>query len=99
MKGEGVFSAFSTFDSGAVRLLDFFARTGGLTGTFGFAARLTAGGPVAVSGLASGFGLLPGSGGGGISSAAGVLGRSAACKNALMRASRAGVVALLIALA
>lgn len=100
MNGEGIFSEASILGSGAVKLLGFFARTGGLTGTFGFAARLTLGGPGVDSGFASLFGLLLlGIGGGGISSDTGLFGMSAACRNALIRASNAGVVVLLILLA
>lgn len=45
LKGEARRSVNSAAISGAAKLLDFLTRVGGLTGTFGFAARFTVGGP------------------------------------------------------
>jgi hypothetical protein len=99
VKGEGLLSEASILGSGAHRLLGFFASTGGFTGTLGLAARLTLGGPCVVSDLASLLGLLLGIGGGAVLSATGGFGKSAGCRNALIRASSAGVVVLLMTLA
>jgi hypothetical protein len=81
LKGETRCPEASRLGSGAARLLGLFLRTGGLTGIFGFAARLTTGGP-APSNLA---------GSSTWTSLEGDPGRSIGVRNAEMRLSNAGV--------
>lgn len=88
LNGEALRSDRSPPTSGAARLLDFLRRVGGLTGTFGFAARLTLGGTAGLSGFRAdasvdGWDVVV----------------SAEWSKAFMRASRAGVAALLMVLA